>query len=198
MLNIYYTLHCVILTQLLKVLIRGFLAISKICPRVCNKIRFQSWNWKAVWIYLHTFILGIILKPLGQRCQCHVCLNTESPRHNNPNKFPCGRKQITQGELSMRDHLFTHTQSYRWVFVWANNSSPPPLLSFAGFVSGEETRLAFKDQKNTTCTLKLQFTWDLFSKGGLLCGGRKGSELCGANMVSCNSPSYPPPSLCHP
>lgn len=115
------------------------------------------------------------MKPLGQRCQCHVCLNTESPRHNNPNKFPCGRKQITQGELSMRDHLFTHTELQMSVCV--GQQFPPPLLSFTGFVSREETRLAFKDQKNTTCTLKLQFTWDLFSKGGLLCGGRKGSEI---------------------
>ncbi len=64
-------------------------------------------------MYLYTFIRGIIFKLSGQRCQRQVSPNTESPWQNNPNKFPCGRKQITQelGWLSTHhDDLFTHTE----------------------------------------------------------------------------------------
>lgn len=141
-------------------------------------------------MYRHTFILGIVLKLLGQRCQCQICLNTESPRQNNPNKFPCGRKQITQGELSMRDHLFTHAEFTDECLCGPTIPLFPPLHWIC---LGGRNRVVFKDQKNTTCTLKLQFTWDLFSKGGLLWGGGKGSELCGANMVSRNPPPPPHP-----
>lgn len=110
------------------------------------KIEFQCWKLKAIWIYLHTFIPGIIFKLSGQRCQRQVCLNMESPWQNNPSKFPCGRKQTRR--LSMRDHLFTHREVTRqclcepWSpsvlyihfwgrnrLIWSTSPSPTPFVS---------------------------------------------------------------------
>lgn len=91
---------------------------------------------KAVWIYLYTFILGIIFKLSGQRCQRQASLNMESPWQNNPNKFPCGRKQITQEtEMTLHAWWFVYTQGVTYQCLcelWS-------LSLLTRFVSGEKT-----------------------------------------------------------
>ncbi len=87
---------------------------------------------KAIWIYMYTFFLGII----WERCQCQVCLNMESPRWNNPNKFPCGRKQITQ-ETEMTFHVWSFV--YNLGVTYQCLCEPWSLFLLTGFVSREET-----------------------------------------------------------
>lgn len=125
---------------------------------------------KAIWINLHSSSWGIIFKLSGERCQCQDCVNTKSPWQNSPNKFPCGRKRITQEtELTFHAWAFVCTQgvTYKclcelwaffthWICFWRRNTSE------------------FKDQK-----IKLDL-WDCSSFGicflvrGLLRGEVKG------------------------
>lgn len=80
-----------------------------------------------------------------------------------------------------------HTGSYIQVFVWAMSS----LYSLDLFL--EKKHIGVQRSKNKTWSLRLQFIWDLFSRGGLLRGEVKGrSDLERTQFPEPCPPTQPP------
>lgn len=125
---------------------------------------------KVIWIYLCIFILCIIFKLLGQRCQSQVSLNMESPWQNNPNKFPCGREQITQEtEMTLHAWWFVYTLGVTYQCL----CKPWSLSSLTRFVSGEETdwfKWSGANPPPHPCVSLIKVTHDSWVKPTLLRG----------------------------